>query len=112
MLIMTKREQGGLIFSLDGDTAQPASIVVEVPTQNQTLYYGAGDIREASARVDKVFATNNGILVHKENGDELAVPVHLSGKYQAKIYQFGNSENCWLWQKGEDGEAIIAPCEI
>ena len=110
MLLMNEREQGGLVFTLDGDTKQPASIVVEVPTQNQPLYYGAGDIREASARVDKVYATNNGILVHKANGDELAVPVHLSGRRQAKIYQFGNDANSWLWAKGKDGEVTISPC--
>ena len=109
MLLVNEGKEGGLVFILDGGTEQPASIVVEAPTQNQPLCYGAGDIREESARVDKVYATSKGIIVHKVNGEELTVPVHLSGECQAKIYQFGDNAHAWLWKK-ENGNAEIKPC--
>ena len=106
-MLLTDEREGKMIFTLDGKAATPSSIVVEVPTMNEPLYYGAGDVRELDSRIDKVTASRNGIIAHKENGEELAVPVHLSGKYQAKIYEYGNSSLYWHWVKDENGKVDI-----
>jgi len=101
LLINEERGVEGIIFTPD-ETQKPAGIVVEIPTMNQPLYYGAGDVREETDRVDRVTATVYGIIIHKASGEELVAPVNLSGKYEAKIYQFGDDKHYWLWKK--DGE--------
>ena len=106
-MLLTDEREGKMIFTLDGKAATPSSIVVEVPTMNEPLYYGAGDVRELDSRIDKVTASRNGIIAHKENGEELAVPVHLSGKFEAKIYEYGDDKKAWRWTKSENGEVEI-----
>lgn len=109
MLLINEAKDGGLVFTLGECDEETASIVVELPTQNQPLYFGSGDARFADNRVDRVIATANSIIIHRETGEEQALPIHLSGKEEARIYQFGDNAHAWLWKKTKTGEVIIRP---
>ena len=82
-------------------TASPAGIVVEVVTQNHPLFFGADDIREKDVRIKQLTVNRNGIIITKENGDELMAPVHINDKPEAKIYEFGKSNHYWIWAEFE-----------
>lgn len=109
MLLINEAKDGGLVFTLGECDEEIASIVVELPTQNQPLYFGSGDTRFADNRVDRVTATANRITIHQENGGEQDLPIHLSGKEEARIYQFGDNAHAWLWKKSKTGEVMIHP---
>jgi len=111
MLLINEAKDGGLVFTLGECDEEVASIVVELPTQNEPLYFGSGDTRFADNRVDRVTATANSIIIHRETGEEQALPIHLSGKEEAKIYQFGDNTHAWLWKKTKTGEVIIHPIQ-
>lgn len=99
MLIVTQTEHTTK-FSLKNETNRPASIVVEIPTMNQPLYYGAGDIiRDERSRVKEVVATPDAVFICRENGDEIAAPVSISGEGRAKIYEYGDDTHHYLWKK-------------
>ncbi len=99
MLIVTKSEHA-TTFSLKNETSRPTSIVVEIPTMNQPLYYGAGDvIRDESARVKEVVATPDAIFICRENGEEIAAPVSISGEGKAKIYEYGDDSHHYAWKR-------------
>lgn len=100
MLNVVKSEHA-TIFSLEEDTSRPTSIVVEVPTMNQPIYYGSGDIRDESVRVNRVVATAKAVYICKENGDEIVAPVSISGQGRAKIYQFGDCLHSYDWKKSK-----------
>lgn len=112
MLLINEAKDGGLVFTLGECDEEIASIVVELPTQNQPLYFGSGDTRFADNRVDRVTATANSIIIHRETGEEQALPIHLSGKEEARIYQFGDNDHAWLWKKINTGEVIIRPIKL
>ncbi len=109
MLLINEAKDGGLVFTLGKCDEEIASIVVELPTQSQPLYFGSGDTRFADNRVDRVTATANRITIHQENGGEQDLPIHLSGKEEARIYQFGDNAHAWLWKKTKTGKVIIQP---
>lgn len=105
-------EQEGLVFSLDEESADSSSIVVEVPTLNQPLYYGAGDISDPNERAILVTALANDIIVEFENGRITHVPLHTSGRIEAKIYQFGDERHSWLYKRSEKTGLTIRPIPI
>lgn len=107
MLVKTQSEHA-TTFSLATNDNFPASIVVEVPTLNESIFFGANDIREEDARVNKVVATSSNIYICKENGDEFVAPVSVSGLGLAKIYQFGDELHHYVWKKSKDGKIDIA----
>ena len=108
-MLLINEANGGLVFTLEKCDEEIASIVVELPTQNRPLCFGSGDTRFADNRVDRVTATANSIIIHRETGEEQALPIHLSGKEEARIYQFGDNAHAWLWKKTKTGEVIIHP---
>ena len=101
----------GLVFLLDEDVRQSASIVVEVETKNQPLLYGAGDLKLPGDRTDMITATKGGIIIHKCDNTELAVPVNISGESKARIYQYGKDSHIWIWFKTA-GETFIKEVQI
>lgn len=107
MLLINETKDGGLVFTLGECDEKIASIVVELPTQNQPLYFGAGDTRFADNRVDRVTATANSIIIHRENGDEIAAPVTLSGEGRAKIYEYGDDVHHYIWKKSTNKKINI-----
>lgn len=108
-LLINEANEGGLVFTLGECDEVVASIVVELPTQNQPLYFGSGDTRFADNRIDRVTVTANSITIHRETGEEQDLPINLSGKNEARIYQYGDNEHAWLWKKTKTGEVIIRP---
>ena len=103
----------GLVFILDEDIRETSSIVVEVNTKNHPLFYGAGDLNSAEDRVDMVTLTKSGILIHKSDDTELAVPVNIADedKREAKIYQYGRNSHVWTWFKAS-GETFIKEVQV
>ena len=105
-LLINEAKSGGLSFSLDQDNS---SIVVEVPTRNQPIYYGAGDISDPKEKVSQVIAKSDSIIIEFADGNVRCAPLRISGKNEARIYQYGESEYAWLWKKHDNGEVIIEP---
>lgn len=96
-----KSTEYGVIFAVDEQDEHATGIVVEVPTRNQPLFFGADDIREKDVRIEFIVVTKNNVIVHKANGDELYAPTTISGQKEAKIYEFGKSDHYWEWAQYE-----------
>lgn len=101
----------GLVFVLDEDIKQSTSIVVEVDTKNQPLLYGAGDLGLPEDRTSMITVTKSGIIIRKGDDTELAVPVNITDKNEAKIYLYGRSSHVWTWFKVA-GETFIKEVQL
>lgn len=105
LLVNEKNEK--MIFTVKEDSDLPPSIIVEVPTFRWPVVFGAGDVRDPNTRIARVVMDDDGVIIYKENGEKIEAPVKLTGKYEAKVYQFGYDKDYWRWRKDEDGKTEI-----